>query len=380
MAGPQKNDGSLRELLRNKEDVEEFEKTINAHQRKVAEELSYETDVAEKVVYLRWAVTDPTGRQALFFKAGRRNRGLDYDEEGEFLSSVWYNLFLENREHYLTEHIWKYIEACVKNTDRTQEHFIFRFTGEGPQTTDAGVNLLVLPVDLLPTLDPDSTIHNKLTGELPRGELGQKDLYDKIMSTVRRMRYTPDVPQQLKKGKEEEGVVQLQRKGIRKAIKKWVKDRESREKSSENYGWSYLDQWFEKFYGHKIRKSSSAELVKEVDADPVIHYELASNFLFGFQNIAILFPNAQEMHVFAYAALNGEERSSVTFFFKSSKKEQFSPDTRDKIFSFLRDIESAVPCSPRRILLSGQNYKLWTAAFNRLKEKNELKRNKQTGE
>jgi len=220
-----------------------------------------------------------------------------------------------------------------------------------------------LPKSFLSTLDEHKKIRNQLQKEIEisQGESAKnnkkekkEDLRSEIMPAVRRLRHKAEISWPQKKP----NVFLWQRKAIKLAFKQWMQDCLI-ETGHEERKMGDLDKWFKEFYGNVDGIN---------DADPILHYERASNFLFALQNIAIFCPEAVEVYLFSYAALNGKQQSSLTFFFNSSTN-LLDLSACGKIFSLLIDIESAAPCLSGQVSPVTQNYKLWSSSFNRLQEK-----------
>jgi hypothetical protein len=303
---------------------------------------------ADQVGYLRWAITSPTGRQALYFKKNQSR--LEYDNEGELISSVWYNLYLENREHYLTERVWLYMLDNGKNKKR--EHFIINFyddKGITPATKedDPQAIIFTLSSNFLSVLNKNGKIRERL---LQKEKSDALSLRTEILPIVREIRTGQEV-------------LNLQKEGINKALELWVVDRTlCRE----------LNKCFNLFYMKRTNEEESSELI------PISKHKLASQFLFMFQNIAIFCPEVKLVHLFSYSYISAKRKrkSAFVFFFKEIGNRHNLFTCSNKLFDLLTNIESAVRIKKiKKEYPDTVSFPLWSSAFSRLQKKEIKKKN-----
>lgn len=337
----------------NKKNVKEFEDFIQE-----AEEVkkffinSLSRYNADKVGYLRWAITDPTGRQALYFKKHNQKSKLEYDYKGELISSIWYYLFLQNREYYLTERVWKYTEK----ENQIRKHIIIDFdssAGRDPETVFSQCKYFNFPSTFLnDLLEKKHNILEELESIVKEiiVEMEARPEQQKLTAQEKMNYIMPKIREIQVNGK----MLVWQQEGIRNALKEWLKQKDTLGK--------ILDECFKCFYPEKIEKRENLAN-KPI---PIFKYESASQFLSMFQNIAIFCPGVKVLHLFSYTSVNKRLKSSLTFFY-NDKNLLLSSD--DKIFNILNDIESAVPYILNQKKSNTWSYPLWSFAFNRLPEK-----------
>ena len=301
---------------------------------------------ADMVGYLRWATTDSTGRLARYFqKQTETGSKLAPDRDGEFISTIWYKLFLKNREHYLTERVWNYMI-----NKRNRQCIIINLDGikrPASHRSFAKFRVFTFPSTFLYNLDKNASIRKHLileaqniksklktsTGKTQESQMGKKLLTELIMRKVRDAQVNQDL-------------FSWQQRGIKYALAQWIEE--------EGLG-KELSKCFKLLYGNETHDS------------PILNFEPASQFLFMFQNLAVFCPEVKVVCLFAYtsATKNPTKRSSVTFFFKEARDHQALISCSDKIFAFLADIES-VPNKTNQKEYHIQDYPLWINAFDRL--------------
>jgi hypothetical protein len=257
-------------------------------------------------------------------------------------------LFLQNREYYLTERVWKYSEK-----DRqVRKHIIIDFNG------GKGINYarafpqcekFIFPNNYLHDLDDKNKILKELKSRAKEiinninpNELSTHKPIKPIMASIREIQANGRM-------------IVRQREGIKNGLKNWLERKDTLGRM--------FDGCFKCFFPEIIRRRDEDVEKKPI---PIFRHESALQFLFMFQNIAIFCPEVKVLHLYSYISVNKKRKSSLSFFFKNQNM-QLSRD--DEIFNILSDIESAFPDIPTPQKTDIRNFPLWNNAFNRLPEK-----------
>ena len=309
---------------------------------------------ADQIAYLRWATTDPTGRHALYFKKSypQSEPKLKYDSDGELISIIWYNLYLENREHYLTERAW--MRMLDEGNKKVREHFVINFDGlEGTSSPKEGDKaqpvVFTFSSNFLSVLDKNGKMRKRL--------LNSKAKNKKIIISP------TNILPKVREIRAEQKVLNWQREGIRKALELWLINELLR---------GELNRCFNLFYPKKeARRDKVSEFI------PIFRYELASQFLFMFQNIAVFCPEVRVLHLFSYISANRKRKSALVFFYKKNEKQKNLIFHSHRLFDLLADVESAAPNKKEdREQPDTVSFPLWSSAFSRIPEKKEKDKKK----
>lgn len=383
------HDSEISELFKGTKDIKDFEERLSKKEGRKFLCKSLVAYNADEVGFLRWAVTEPSGRQTFSFMKANDEKLAD-DQKAELISAIWYNLFLENREHYLTEREWKYMDKKVTDEEKNpiRMHFVFAFPDDlknGITSRNKGSQGLLYNFNkkFLQELDSERKIYDLLAKEAEKIKNEIKNvkekfkpatINEKIIKTVRYL--------QSWKGNNKENnkkIIDFQEAGIKRTIKMWTED-------DEEVG-QELSKCFKLFYYDEIESQRTKLNLGEPNWNGIIaskqilyYYEIASKFLFMWQNIAIFYPDVKILHVFAYISVNRRFRSSLHFFFKD--EDNSIHNNESDIFNLLSDIESAVPSCNLERKENEKNltkkYPLWSRDFNKLNDIS--KKNKKKGD
>jgi hypothetical protein len=367
------HESKIVELFEGIKDIKAFEEKLNSSECRKILRKHLENYNANEVGFLRWAVTEPSGRQTFSFKKENGSKLVD-DQEAKLISAIWYNLFLENREHYLTERVWKYMEKKVNNEEKNpiRMHFVFSFLDDlNNRITSRNKNSQGLSYNFnkkfLQELDSNRKINSLLKEEAKKIKKKIRDEDEKFKSVIINENVLESV-RYLHSWKEKENnrkIIDCQEEGIKKTIRCWTED-------DKKVG-PELSKCFKLFYNDEIKYQRKKLNLNNIDAtiDPkkiLYYYEVASKFLFMWQNIAIFYPDVKTLHVFAYILVNRRFRSSLHFFF--TDKDDSIKGKENDIFNLLMDIESAVPSCNLEEKENEENftkkYPLWSRDFNKL--------------
>jgi len=362
-----------------KTSIKKYENKISSQKgrKKIRERLSRCTDGADIVGLSRWAITDRTGRQILCFK--RKKDSLEDDLKSELISAIWYNMFLENRQHYLIERVWAYMtqkNKVYKNRNRMQ--FVFTFNdgvkGEiGRKQDENNIIEINISKKLIKTLDKKQKINSELSCKseeiIKKLQLNNKQpLTDNASSRdFNRNSEVMNAVRTLFKSK----MMDFQRAGIKRGILLLAND-------------SYLYKCFKLLYEKEINaektrlslsdSQSRKQQPRVTSLDSLYFYELAAKFLFMWQNIAILCPTVRMIHLFTYISENRKKRSSICLFFCQDAHKRVS--LGEEIFNVLSNIESHAPKRTRQYRMEGEIHWRWTKAYNKLSGKRKEKSKK----
>jgi len=382
------HESKIVDIFLNIKNIKNFEDTLNNVGRNSLRDFLKAYN-ADEVGFLRWAVTEPSGRQIFSFKKKKKGE-LEDDRKAELISAIWYNLFLENREHYLTERVWKYMYKKVNDKEKNpiRMHFIFSFPDDsknGIETRNNDSQGMSYNFDkkFLQELDSERTIYNLLAEEAEKIKKDIKNVKKKYKpatineNVIKVVRYLRSWKGNNKENNKKKGIkiINLQEAGIKRMIKRWTED--------DNDVGRELFKCFKLFYNDEMKDQQEKLNLnnKGIKIDPkqiLYYYELASKFLFMWQNIAVFYPDVKILHVFSYISVNRRYRSSLHFFFKD--KDDSVMDKENDIFNLLMDIESAVPSCNLEEKENEENftdkYPLWNRDFNKLDDTSK-KNNKQ---
>ncbi|NVL89907.1 MAG: hypothetical protein HWN69_02775 [Desulfobacterales bacterium] len=282
---------------------------------------------ANLTIFVRWALSEPLGRQTLFFQK-TSGRHVEDDEAREKLTAVWYNMFLERRDDYLTERIWKYMQSSKNNMCKVE----ITFNNDKP---DANLKdgKIILPLSFLQNLDKDKKLRKEISKNINKELEHLKKTGDKIdeahlVAIARKLRSTKNI-------------TKWQQNGIVAALNKWNKGNELKTSLDEKI--------FRELYQKELQKEK--EITEEDATPPIYPFELSSRFLFMWQNIAIYYPEVRKIYIFAYSkGINQPPcnlKSSLSFF---SKKLSFQLDNSfsDSVFKTLELLEKAAEKAAER--------------------------------